>query len=63
MIIGGGVVGLNAAFIAVGMEAEVFVLDRNIDRLRELDVALPAACRRCSPRRSRSRSCCRAPTS
>jgi alanine dehydrogenase len=40
MIIGGGVVGLNAAFIAVGMEAEVFVLDRNIDRLRELDTAL-----------------------
>src|SRR5215208_6009128 len=40
MIIGGGVVGLNAAFIAVGMEAEVFVLDRNIERLRELDVAL-----------------------
>jgi alanine dehydrogenase len=40
LIIGGGVVGLNAAFIAVGMEAEVFVLDRNIERLRELDVAL-----------------------
>ena len=40
MIIGGGVVGLNAAFIAVGMEAEVFVLDRNVDRLRELDTAL-----------------------
>jgi alanine dehydrogenase len=40
VIIGGGVVGLNAAFIAVGMEAEVYVLDRNIDRLRELDIAL-----------------------
>ncbi len=40
VIIGGGVVGLNAAFIAVGMEAEVFVLDRNIERLRELDTAL-----------------------
>jgi alanine dehydrogenase len=40
MIIGGGVVGMNAAFIAVGMEAEVFVFDRSIDRLRELDVAL-----------------------
>ncbi len=40
LIIGGGVVGLNAAFIAVGMEAEVFVLDRNIARLRELDTAL-----------------------
>jgi alanine dehydrogenase len=39
MIIGGGVVGQNAAFIAIGMEADVFVYDRNIDRLRELDIA------------------------
>jgi alanine dehydrogenase len=39
IVIGGGVVGMNAAFIAIGMEANVFVLDRNIDRLRELDVA------------------------
>jgi alanine dehydrogenase len=39
MVIGGGVVGMNAAFIAMGMEADVFVFDRNIDRLRELDVA------------------------
>ena len=40
VIIGAGVVGANAAYIAVGMEAEVFVLDRNIERLRELDIAL-----------------------
>jgi alanine dehydrogenase len=39
VIIGGGVVGMHAAFIAIGMEAEVYVLDRSIDRLRELDVA------------------------
>jgi len=39
MVIGGGVVGFNAAAIAIGMEADVFVFDRNIDRLRELDVA------------------------
>jgi len=39
MIIGGGVVGMHAAFIALGMEATVYVYDRNIDRLRELDVA------------------------
>jgi alanine dehydrogenase len=38
MVIGGGVVGMNAAFIAIGMEAEVYVYDRNIDRLRELDI-------------------------
>src|SRR4051794_38056700 len=39
MIIGGGAVGMSAAFIAIGMEADVFVYDTNIDRLRELDVA------------------------
>jgi alanine dehydrogenase len=39
MVIGGGVVGMNAAFIAMGMEADVFVFDRNIDRLRQLDIA------------------------
>src|SRR3954467_8357421 len=39
LVIGGGVVGQNAAFIAIGMEADVFVFDRNIDRLRDLDVA------------------------
>jgi alanine dehydrogenase len=38
LVIGGGVVGMNAAFIAIGMEADVFVFDRNIDRLRDLDV-------------------------
>ncbi len=39
MVIGGGAVGMNAAFIAIGMEADVFVYDTSIDRLRELDVA------------------------
>jgi alanine dehydrogenase len=39
VVIGGGVVGMNAAFIAMGMEADVLVLDRSIDRLRELDIA------------------------
>ncbi len=39
MVIGGGVVGMNAAFIAIGMEANVWVYDRSLDRLRELDVA------------------------
>ncbi len=39
MVIGGGVVGFSAASIAIGMEADVFVFDRSIDRLRELDVA------------------------
>ena len=39
LVIGGGVVGLHAALIAIGMQADVFVFDRNIDRLRVLDVA------------------------
>ncbi len=39
MVIGGGAVGMNAAFIAIGMEADVFVYDTNIEKLRELDVA------------------------
>ncbi len=37
MVIGGGVVGQNAAQIALGMGAEVYIYDRNIDRLRELE--------------------------
>ena len=37
MIIGGGVVGENAARIATGLGAEVVIYDRSIQRLRELD--------------------------
>ncbi len=44
MVIGGGVVGMNAAFIAIGMEADVFVYDKSIDRLRELDVVFGGRC-------------------
>jgi alanine dehydrogenase len=44
IVIGGGVVGMNAAFIAIGMEADVFVFDRSIDRLRELDVIFSGRC-------------------
>jgi alanine dehydrogenase len=44
MIIGGGAVGMNAAFIAIGMEADSFVFDVSIDRLRELDVAFGGRC-------------------
>ena len=44
MVIGGGVVGMNAAFIAIGMEADVFVYDTSIDRLRELDVIFNGRC-------------------
>lgn len=37
LVIGGGVVGLNAAKMAVGMGADVTILDRSLPRLRELD--------------------------
>ncbi|MGF1757341.1 alanine dehydrogenase [Photobacterium sagamiensis] len=37
VILGGGVVGSNAARIALGMRADVTILDRNIDTLRALD--------------------------
>ena len=37
LIIGGGVVGLNAAKMAVGMGASVVLVDRSLDRLRALD--------------------------
>ena len=37
LVIGGGVVGDNAAAMAVGMGADVTILDRSISRLRQLD--------------------------
>ena len=37
LIIGGGVVGENAAKIAIGLGADVTILDSSIDRLRELE--------------------------
>jgi alanine dehydrogenase len=37
LVIGGGVVGMNAAIIALGMQAETYVFDRNVDRLRDLE--------------------------
>src|SRR3954454_24055727 len=40
LVIGGGVVGMNAAIIALGMQAETYVFDRSLDRLRELESML-----------------------
>jgi alanine dehydrogenase len=37
VVIGAGVSGMNAAAIAIGMQAEVLLLDRNIAKLREAD--------------------------
>ena len=44
MVIGGGVVGMNAAYIAIGMEADVFVFDKSIERLRELEWVFGGRC-------------------
>jgi alanine dehydrogenase len=41
-ILGGGVVGANAARIAAGFQASVSILDVNLDRLRYLDDIMPA---------------------
>ena len=44
MVIGGGVVGLNAAFIAIGMAADVFIFDLSIDVLRKADIQFAGSC-------------------
>ena len=40
LVVGGGVVGYNAAVIAIGLGAQVTILDRSIDRMRYLDEIL-----------------------
>ena len=42
MILGGGVVGTNAAKMAAGMGADVTIMDINLTRLRYLDDVMPA---------------------
>ena len=37
LVLGAGMAGANAAQIAAGMEADVTVVDRNVDRLRDID--------------------------
>ena len=41
-VLGGGVVGKNAARIAAGFQADVVIMDVNVDRLRLLDDVMPA---------------------
>src|SRR5438477_9252360 len=41
VVIGAGVVGANAARVAAGLGANVFILDVNLDRLRYLDDVMP----------------------
>jgi alanine dehydrogenase len=40
VVIGGGIVGYNAAVIAIGMGAQVTILDRSVDRMRHLEEIL-----------------------
>jgi alanine dehydrogenase len=40
LVLGGGIVGYTAALIAQGMQADVTVFERSVDRMRELDVSL-----------------------
>lgn len=42
VVIGGGVVGINAAKMAAGLGAQVYILDTNLDRLAYLDDVMPA---------------------
>ncbi|MCH2160889.1 MAG: alanine dehydrogenase [Phycisphaerales bacterium] len=42
LILGGGVVGTSAAWMAAGLGAEVVIMDINLDRLRHLDEVMPA---------------------
>jgi alanine dehydrogenase len=44
VVIGGGIVGVNAAKMACGLGAKVYVLDKNLDRLRFLSDIMPANC-------------------
>ncbi|WP_289019351.1 alanine dehydrogenase [Desulfobacter postgatei] len=44
VVIGGGVVGVNAAKMACGLGAKVYLLDLNLDRLRYLSDVMPANC-------------------
>lgn len=45
VVIGGGIVGVNAAKMACGLGADVTILDTNIERLRYLGEIMPANCK------------------
>ena len=44
VVIGGGIVGINAAKMACGLGAKVYILDMSLDRLRYLSDVMPANC-------------------
>ena len=40
VVLGGGIVGYNAALIAVGMQADVWIMDKSVERMRDLEMML-----------------------
>jgi len=44
LVLGGGIVGTNAALMAAGLGARVYILDMNLDRLRYLAEIMPKNC-------------------
>jgi alanine dehydrogenase len=44
LVLGGGVVGANAALMACGLGAKVYLLDKNLERLRHLSEIMPKNC-------------------
>ncbi len=55
LVIGGGVVGTQAAKMAAGLGADVTIMDLNIDRLRQLDDIMPANVKTMVPNEMRVR--------
>ncbi len=44
LVLAAGVVGINAAVVAAGLGAEVSIVDKSIERLREIEPWLPSRC-------------------
>ena len=63
VVLGAGVVGINAAYIACGMGAHVTVMDVNLDRLRYIDELWGNRMRTLYSNRTTSRRPCTRPTS
>ena len=61
-ILGGGIVGANAAKVAAGFGADICLLDINMDRLRYLDDVMPPTSTCCSATGTRSASSFGGPT-
>lgn len=55
LVIGGGIVGTQAAKMAAGLGADVTIMDLNIDRLRQLDDIMPANVKTLVPNELRMR--------